>query len=701
MKTLRQMIRQPLKTLSGIAMITLAVATLCVCVGQSFAAEATQRRLDQTFMSIALPTAEYNREVDEWAKQYAMEHPEIIKSVSTPGLVSAYIPALTPENYTAEYHRDYYLANYYTEPYQCAILEFTLLEEPQVYESVSQVYVKEGTVVLEDGQPVSLQIPRGQVWLRGRIDRVIGLQDGYADPIGFTIEVIWNLKEQEEIPQFTVGNRYLVYGKNYDFLDYNLRCSLTATKGWPFVGQLDEDALIPLTEKERQSFLRDAPTPAAAIVSKIRVDNSITGLRQDQVDAFRTVRVYAQELAASSKYQFCQNEQGEYYLEKVMERAWISEDGQRTSIDWQEYAARYPDITVVELQGTAEEWLASEEGTLWMQAYEDIQINSHSFPVIGVDPLNEIADFARSKAWINAGREFTVEELETGAKVCLISQTLAESGGLQVGDTISPRFYEMDPNLPYQIDILEGALSTNPTAYYYYGGSTGFVEDREPYTVIGIYQSESEWANGDSNPYGFGPNTIFVPKASVPCQMVYGYTEFYRMFTLQNGTIEQFQQAVVEAGWDGHFYLDDNGYGEVAESMDSYREGADRARTIGVMVYGIIILVFMVLYPVRQKEVLSTMTSLGACRRKRMAQVIGHGMAILLPGTILGVGVGALLWKRVVALLTENSAYSLEIRMELSVLGNIGVVQLVVAALMLLGLALFMSGGRNKRKRTA
>ena len=37
MKTVKQLIRQPLKTLLGVVLMTLAVAVLCICVGQSLA----------------------------------------------------------------------------------------------------------------------------------------------------------------------------------------------------------------------------------------------------------------------------------------------------------------------------------------------------------------------------------------------------------------------------------------------------------------------------------------------------------------------------------------------------------------------------------------------------------------------------------------------------------------------------------------
>lgn len=39
MKSIKQTLRQPLKTLTGIILMTLAASILCVCVGQALAAK--------------------------------------------------------------------------------------------------------------------------------------------------------------------------------------------------------------------------------------------------------------------------------------------------------------------------------------------------------------------------------------------------------------------------------------------------------------------------------------------------------------------------------------------------------------------------------------------------------------------------------------------------------------------------------------
>ena len=56
MKTIKQLLRQPLKTLLGVILMTLAVAVLCVCVGQALAAQTTKQQLDERFSTVAVPS---------------------------------------------------------------------------------------------------------------------------------------------------------------------------------------------------------------------------------------------------------------------------------------------------------------------------------------------------------------------------------------------------------------------------------------------------------------------------------------------------------------------------------------------------------------------------------------------------------------------------------------------------------------------
>ena len=54
MKAIKQLLRQPLKTLLGVLLMTLAVAVLCICVGQSLASQYTKKGLNERFSTVAI-----------------------------------------------------------------------------------------------------------------------------------------------------------------------------------------------------------------------------------------------------------------------------------------------------------------------------------------------------------------------------------------------------------------------------------------------------------------------------------------------------------------------------------------------------------------------------------------------------------------------------------------------------------------------
>ena len=69
MKSVKQLLRQPLKSILGVALMGLAIAVLVVCLGQYLAAQSTGKVLENTFSSVALPVGKM--ETEEYLDSYA------------------------------------------------------------------------------------------------------------------------------------------------------------------------------------------------------------------------------------------------------------------------------------------------------------------------------------------------------------------------------------------------------------------------------------------------------------------------------------------------------------------------------------------------------------------------------------------------------------------------------------------------------
>ena len=90
---------------------------------------------------------------------------------------------------------------------------------------------------------------------------------------------------------------------------------------------------------------------------------------------------------------------------------------------------------VARLDGTLEEFLADPANALWVRQMEDWQTRQHSVPVLGTPALDTFYLFMKHQAELVEGRMFTESEYDSGSKVCILSDSLAERSGLKVGDS--------------------------------------------------------------------------------------------------------------------------------------------------------------------------------------------------------------------------------------------------------------------------
>lgn len=715
MRSILQLIRQPLRTLAGILVVALAVSVLSVSVSQTLAAANTAEQLNETFLTVALPTTSMAESDLVWIEELKEEHPDIIEADACHGLASAYIPELTPDNYTQHlFMTDWLTQNAYYLPdprasYSAAMLVITLQDwgEP---ENTYSFQLVNGTYV-----PYQ-ETAAAQVELVGTVEQIIGLQEGYDDPTGYTIRMTLSLPDSgqwEEIQsQLVTGAQYLVYGMNYYDCDWGLRCSMAKLMIWreePELLEWDMETYQMLSwdwpvdyirtdgqyyaewkgqwfpvnfiQVEDEYFLEYKgewyPITPKPTRIKVKIGDLYHGMTGYELECFRAVTLTLTDLPTYNS--------------------------STAAITEEEYTQRYQTPTIIRLEGSAEDFLASEEGALWQKRLNDLTVNNNTFPVIGVDDLTYLAGFATGKAEITEGRPFTEEELSSGAKVCVLAKSLAEANGLSVGDTIDPQFYDFDPSDPYQDYISEGRSLhsglVNPTAYYYRADTTPFAEDDGPYTIVGLYEQTAPWGDVDYDFYSFTPNTIFVPKASVPSAMDYSDYGMFRTLVIRSDSLYELQLLTVEDNKDDIFYYYDNGYSAVASTLDDYRQAAELLLPIGLVVYAIVILLFLFLFPGRQGKDLAMMSSFGAQHRRRVRHVVVSCLGIVIPGTAIGTGVGLLLWQRVSVELQTWVDTAVAVELDPLSLWAVAAVQVVVVALLAAVLAIPMSRRANLMKR--
>ncbi len=718
MKTIKQLLRQPLKTLAGVLMVALAAAVLCVCVGQSIMAGRTEAAIEYRFNTVALlggdaryvnrdeiivvpgigeiPVHISSNELAPWVVDFISsvmeQHPEVGKTVSNPGLASAYLPELTADNVSHHFSHSPYLGIRETAPtYACAILEITVTEIGEPHTVVAEGKLEDGTAVSVE-RAVNLSVS-------GTVERVLSLESGYRDPTGDPVRLTLKLEKTGDgeaqklldALDLEVGGRYLVYTSHYQDGEWLLKSMIADDLSY-YEGEnvdwreIDTDKILPKAYMSSSEYPYYYP-----------YKHSSAYLTEEQMQLKDAAVITVRDLALDGSYTRIYHDNGSYptvdYTRYVTDKA-----GDQIKISEEEWLARYSVPTMARLEGTAEAFLASEEGAQWRQYLEYTNINHHAFPIIGVEKLGYIADFAKENARIIQGRDFTAEELAAGAKVCILSELVAQINGLEVGDTISPQFYNCDDNDPNQDFISQGKGVTNPWAYKF-TGNTEFAGEPEEYTIVGIYRQNNAWGDLRDNTYSFTPNTIFVPYGSVTADMDHSELELFQTLVLHNGTVPEFRALAEAAEVDDLFSYYDQGYTLFIENMTAYRKIADQAVAVGLGVCGVILVLYLLLFPGSQGRTLTTMTALGAKRGQKLRQIILSSAGILLPGSLVGLGVGILLWDKLVAWLAEGAGSTLTLEMDPWVLAAVALAQLALALVLTALLALPMSGHRGIQKR--
>ena len=652
-----QILRRPVRYMAGVLMILVAVATLCVTGSQSMYARLLVEKIENEYVTVAVPSLEIQKggnpkydEITTFVNDTVVSRPDLVHGTVKPGVASAYIPGVAPLNYTNYYAGDHYCyCNFCISaampdgaPYCTAMLEVTLTGISG-YEKLRSYYWDEAGIRLT---------------LDGKVDRVVGLQEGYSDPTGFYIDIHLLLQEpyQEDWDMalceqyleklgLVIGEKYLVYGAAYDDLDYRLRNEIAVDLNVEFPEELNP--------------------------------------------AYFTLYTYEHELGRYDDGNISYLLSGaEFHMyRRVALRIYYDENMQKLG-----------GTNIVRLEGSTEELLASEAGAPWRDALARMEVNNHAFPIIGVDRLEHIAGFANGSAKIIQGRNFTSEELKTGAKVCVISYDLARANGIELGDTLSASFYTHEENVPYQQYLSNGNGVVRPSAYFYTAASE--MEEPEGYTVVGIYNIKFDpWSYTVQSAYEFTPNTIFVPKSSVSVPLEEPGQGMFYVVELENGAIGAFEELAVQSGLIMPFGYFDGGYSAIAPSVEMFRETASRAMLVGVTVYGILLLLYLLLFPAQEKSVLRTMNSLGAPWKTRFTYLLTTVLGTLLPGTLLGMGLGAALWGFVAQNLLEHSGSAFTVELNATQFVLVGISQLVLALLLSAVLALCMTKRSDLMRR--
>ena len=627
MNPMHQLTRRPVKAAFGALLLALAGVILALSGGQFWAAVQTRAGVEETYTTVAVVTGGKRQlvssgdivfedigptyEANEFLKEAAQKGWSIIRGQATMGLAGGYSPKLTP--LTTFYQMDVdssdtRIDNDEDVPYNFAILEIEITEvgEERVY------YPREYDTGAFFNWVVS-----------GKVLGVQAMSGDWNDPTGRNANFYLQITGESDAAgkALQAGQRILVFTHNYRDLDFEQRCLIAEDlrlSGYEvdprsldiennLIRYADRTTAITITDGEGNPWPDDAPLYKDPVTG----NESTIDLRRLNTIAFN-VDDCSQPWTLYDEQWNVEEQKWEWTVQRV-----IAYD---TDYDLASF-------TILPEGVTAEEMIASSP--TWQKAMESVRVNSHSVPVLAVNHLEALADFAAGTTMVTQGRSISQKEYSSGAPVCLISESLARENGLNVGDPLPLSLYEFDRDLWYNF---VGEYNPRPTCYL---PDQGFQQETE-YTIIGLYRQSNEWV---TTPTSFTPNSVFVPEKSVNCPTVYGNLGVWSSLILQNGTIDQVEARLAAENLGGMVTYYDQGYSDIVESLDGYNRVSRTVLLVGLALWAVVLAAYCVLLPMQESKTALRMWTLGAKQKDITKQIWTPSALMAAAGTVIALAV--------------------------------------------------------------
>ena len=639
MNPVHQLTRRPVKAAFGALLLALAGVILALSGGQFWAAARTRAAVERTYTTVAVVTgrissdevltpsaeggsnAESLRQDSAMAAAIFLAEPEqqswdIIRSRPTVGMVSGYSPCLRPaiSLYTGHRGSD--------APYEYSIVE---IRADAVTERNNDWFGESGSANWQ---------------LDGQVLGIYGLNDAFRDPSGqrASVSLHQEYDDPAELLHPEAGKRYLLLSHSYTDDEWYLRRNVA---DWVFMEtnvQLDPWSLDILGNLIRYD---QRANPDGTKYCRLAHDGEFTDDADGFVELAPDELIYSDPVTGVEVMNVDPDDFGRFSfaVDALKDTGEIMVEDPQQPGNWRPETVDYTQYNLPSIQElpdgvTAQEVIDSTSS--WRMAMESIQTNNHSVPVLAVDSVEGMLEFASGRTQITQGRSISQEEYRDGAAVCLISETLARESGLDVGDTLPLSLYEKEKNL---MPTMVG--DSDPTASYYLP-QRGFQQETE-YTVIGLYRQSSEWSETVAS---FTPNSVLTPKKSVTCAMETGGSAIeaspsglWGTMILKNGTAGQMEARLKENNLAGTVTYYDQGYSEIVESLDGFSRVSRTVLWVGLALWVVVLAAYCVLFPLQEGKTALRMWTLGTVKRDITGSIWLSSAAVAVIGTVIALAV--------------------------------------------------------------
>ena len=297
-----------------------------------------------------------------------------------------------------------------------------------------------------------------------------------------------------------------------------------------------------------------------------------------------------------------------------------------------------------EMEGSLEDMLSSPRGEEIEAALSVAKISYNSLTVLTTNDMNSLLRFNQRTNKIIQGRALNARDLENGARVCVISEQLAELNGLAPGDKLALSMY---PTKLGQVQTGNSDIAWLPSPY----NPKLELTDPLEFQIVGIYSGISQ----EMRDYAIPPNTVIIPASSfegMDGTAVSRLSSPYKPPLLStvivaNDAIEETRDIIesLSEGYGNLFRFYDQGYSTFKPMLENLRFGMTWIAALAAIGWIIAVVMFSLFYIGRKKKETLLLTALGVSKYRSFSWIyiqcaiviiIAQGIVVLLVSLLFG-----------------------------------------------------------------
>ena len=299
--------------------------------------------------------------------------------------------------------------------------------------------------------------------------------------------------------------------------------------------------------------------------------------------------------------------------------------------------------------GDPEAYIREHFSTYWEDLAETCDRTYATLHVLSADHPNGLRAFVEGYSELLTGSFFAEVQLQSGERIALISDILAEKNGLSVGDTLNLTFYDNIYRDAQEYSssnrIYQNGYMFKPCQLWRASSEDGKIAaENGEYRIVGIYSVPEPINLADY----IHPDTVIIPQSVLSAVYPVDIAQFDLTFILPNGGVDAFEAELAEAGFDGIVHYYDQGYASIITGVEAICHSAEFVYTTVRLLWILSAVMVLFLFTWMQLPTGKVKYRLGTGKRRIFIQMSASALGVLILSCLCGFAGSVLLYDRAV-----------------------------------------------------